>query len=217
MSLSPNQRDIIKRLRFDVVTLLAHALGRPAEDGKTVRAYDLKLISTAISSFRSETLRIIRDSSMTAKARRGLAGGVQLGFTETNVIDYIHVISRLGDDMNDIAIGHIAAFGHYSGLVPYAFGEPYPSERISQTVAILRVIKHLERNDIDMWVWDDEGEGSASYPFIHDSNLRDLVLNSGEHREAVVSIITERSIFDADEISEMIALDNHTALLGGTL
>lgn len=203
-----NQRAETKRLRFKAVSLLAPSL----EDSgisydEEVRADELRTISTAISTFFPETLRLITESNMSPAARTRLAGVVYYGWTEAETTDYIHLTRFLGEEMafeSGIALGHIRAFEHYAGLIAHTIGEPYSAERAGQIAAIFRVTSHLQRNGVNVWQKHVEANADRSYLFIHDSKLSGLVLNSGLNREAVVRVITERNIIDADEIMSII-------------
>jgi len=102
-----------------------------------------------------------------------------------------------------------------SELCPQGENGEYPAERGEQCLALVKVMKYMEdRQFYRLFIRDKMYR--VEYPYISDDKLRQLVINAGADREAVVNLIIDRGLLDADHIQELVR-GTHSSLLEGTL
>jgi hypothetical protein len=203
----------------------AYADTQSIQPGVQERAYKHTLddMSMAMEYFSPETLQRITGTKLHINIKIALVNGISDDWKEETVNDFLCA----AEVMNGVGMYHkdmqafAAAFKRYTGLKPFENGH-YPEERASQITAISTVIQHMLENphnlsDIDVWEeFMDEGEW-VEVPYLKDAKLRELIVTSEKDRDAIVNLITERSIFDADQIIELLTLSEQTALREGTL
>jgi hypothetical protein len=158
----------------------------------------------AIKSFTTETLNRLSEFSFSRDQRETITSGFFFfDWDEAIANDYLamtraeefHIITADIDK-------HIDALKFYDGVVPHS-GGAYPEERAAQVVAITRVLCYMHNQDENILVtFKDEGSWKL-LPFINEPKLRELLVKSPQ-RDAVVSIVIERGIMDADVITAML-------------
>jgi hypothetical protein len=99
-------------------------------------------------------------------------------------------------------------------LVPQGENGEYPEERGAQCVALVRVMRHMEQKQV--YRAFRRGEDGMDYPFVSDDKLRQLVIGAGADREAIVQLILDRNILDADHLVELVS-STHPSLVEGGL
>lgn len=171
----------------------------------------------------AETIQRITGPGMTSDHRLILVNGLSDGWSEDTINDFMHAASVMEDtgmyykEMKE----YLISFEYYSDLAPTKGGH-YPQERADQITALTKVLRHMFKNphnrpDIDMWKeFENDGEWEE-VPYLKDDKLRALLLTSGRNRDAIIDIITERSIFDADQIVGLLNMSDSTVLKSGNL
>lgn len=214
-----------------LATAASHRLAQEYADSQSSsaviyeKAYELALNDALpiLKKCSPETIQRITGPGMTSDRRLTLVNGLSDGWSEETINDFMHVTGVMEDagmhykEMKDYLISF-----EYNSELALTKGGHYPEERASQITAITKVLWHMYRNphninDIDMWhEFYNEGEWEE-VPYIKDDKLRALILTSRHDRDAVVDIITERSIFDADQIVDMLSTNDTSALRAGNL
>lgn len=164
---------------------------------------DHDLFRNAIMSFSPETLNRIIGFGLVDWQKAELCGGLTIyDWDESSTNDYLSM-SPVGvaDTLYDID-KHLDALKFYKGMVQQSRNN-YPSERAEQIVAVATVLLHMQNRGDNMLVpFRDDGSWK-SLPYINHAPMRDLLVDS-PHRNAVVKIVTERDITDADLIVTML-------------
>jgi hypothetical protein len=134
---------------------------------------------------------------------------------ERSINDFLVLADVMADDgIEEIVVNHyLRSLVHYQGLVPQGEDSEYPEERRSQCTAIVRVMHHMNRSGMDLHVEAENGTGIA---YIKDDALRELLLSEEVDREALVHVIIESCVFDADQVKNL-AETVHPSLLSGAL
>ena len=229
---SKSERVVEERLRLDAVTRVFTAL--MASYGEHHDPPDINVISATVRSFHPITLHSICSPDLDISVTTALANGIKNGWGEMTVNDYLNTAKILDDD----GLNHkgkpflhptlIASLRYFPEFVAYGDVRLEEracriKERASQTMAVMKVIMHMYRNphnlpDIDLWhEFLDTNDEWEEVPFIDDAKLRALILTSDYDRDTVVEIITTRSIFDADQIIDMLTTGGSAPLMKGTL
>lgn len=170
-----------------------------------------------------ETLLKISGPTMNENRRSVLANGLGDGWDEAMVNDFMNVVPIFEDNgyyykqMKDFLIG----LEYVKELDGMNRGK-YPEERASQTTALIKVLAHMDKNPhniqgLDPWEQFHLEDYFEEAPYIKDEKLRKLILSPDYDREAIVDIITERSIFDADQIIAMLEIRESGPLMTGAL
>jgi hypothetical protein len=190
-----------------LITEAVHLLTSPM-------SVDHDLFRNAIKSFSPETLNRITGFGLVDWQKAELCGGLTIyGWDESFTNDYLsmsHVgVSTLYDiDKN------LDALKFYEGMTQQS-GNNYPSERAEQIAAVATVLLHMQDRGDNMLVPFKDDESWKSLPYINYAALRNLLVDS-PHRNAVVKIVTERDITDADMIVTMLE-SGSPALIEGAL
>jgi hypothetical protein len=218
----------------NLANVAAHRIAQEWADSQSMGAMSAIIYETAfefafkdalagLKNCSPETLQRITGPGMTGDHRLTLVNGLGDGWSEETINDFMHAASVMNDtgmyykEMKD----YLISFEYYSELEPTKGGH-YPEERAHQITAITKVLRHMHTNphnisDIEMWhEFYNDGEWEE-VPYIKDDKLRALILTSAHDRDAIVDIITERSIFDADQIIEMLSANDTSALRAGNL
>lgn len=177
--------------------------------------HDVVSIREAIKSFSPATLNRITGFGLRDWQREELLGGmIFFGWNESCANDYLSM-SPIGMSctLSDID-KHIDALRFYEGMVQQS-GETYPEERADQIVAIVRVLLQMHERDENILVPFNDGGTWKLLPYLNYAPLRDLLVHSPQ-RDAVVKIVIERDIMDAELITEMISTAS-PSLIEGTL
>jgi hypothetical protein len=112
---------------------------------------------------------------------------------------------------------YIRGFQQYEGLAPIDEHGTYPDERLEQCTQITDIILamiEVPLSDDSLSYTDDKDEWT---PFIMDEKLRTLLLASEYDRTTVFGLITERRLFNADDITAILDQKINPALAEGTL
>jgi hypothetical protein len=169
--------------------------------------------ASCIEALSNRTLSLFLDPALSWRVVDTAAKGIFKHWDDQMVSDFLPNAGVLqGDDaVNSSQLNTITRYlqvlKHYDGLAP--FGEQHAAERAQQVSAILKVTTHVVSNgsqDIRRAMsLDVEGdEGYRTVVYVNDDKLRDLLLGSAYDREAVVGIITQRNIYDADHIISLL-------------
>lgn len=213
-----------QQLVKDVADILSHSIEfNPEVTEEEVGETYVECLQL-IQSFSSETLHRIIGPSMSAEKLYDLVDWGYLSWSETKLNDYLHLTDLLETDsisQNQIT-PYIDALACYPQITPPLEDGHYPEERASQVRAVFRVTRHMlnSHNRIeDLIIYKnirDDDPNWKQIPFIKNPGLRKLLLSSDCDREALVSLITTRSIFDPEALKEMLAATS-PALLSGCL
>lgn len=216
----------------NIVNTVSHRLAQEWADSQSnngldhERAYNFALQDSreAFGKCSPETIQRVYGPEMTPGLRLSLINGLSDQWSEGNINDYMS-IAQAADELEmyykEVKL-FLAAFEYFKEIDPYE-GGPYPEKRAKQVDALTRVLWHMYRNphnlpDIDIWEeFKDKHDEWEEVPYIKDEKLRALILTSGHDRDAIVEIITERSVFDADQIMEMLSANDASALRAGNL
>lgn len=142
--------------------------------------------------------------------------------------DYLHLAHCFPAEDNgsrtaDVVLA-LYSLDKYEGLTPIGPLFEYPQKRVEQCTAILTLVEHFEQihNDgtideypMDVEIFDSHMKyGSLSYIVemtssgfvrtIEDPTLRRLITAPDTDLNALTALVTERSIYRADEITELL-------------
>lgn len=135
---------------------------------------------------------------------------------ERTVNDFLILADVMADDgVDDIVADHyLRSLVHYEELVPQGEDGEYPDERRSQCIAIVRTVHQLSISGMGIFVAAEDG--GTGFAYIKDDALRELLLSEEVDREAIVQVIVESGIFDAEQVKSL-AGTVHPSLLNGAL
>ena len=168
-----------------------------------------------ISSYAASTLERILDSDPVSYTQLGEV--LFEGWDERFVNDFIALAPLVlrprwwtsGDSQRCLE-----GFAYCDGLTPLGESGEYPAERFEQCKALYTVTMHLVHRGENVREFTGSGK---EINVIKDERLRNLLLSSELDRDVVVSIITERDIFNPDHIRELMNMDVRLPLLDGRL
>lgn len=175
--------------------------------------------------FKSKIINGLREfSDLTLDRLEGVqppVGGVVAGFLlakhdEHTVNDFLAVLEVFKrEQMTQTAMEqYLWSLRVCEELIPQGDNGEYPVERGEQCVALVRVMRHMEqKQEYRLFL---RGEDGMDYPFLSDDKLRQLVIGAGPDREAIVEMILERGILDADHLVELSS-GVHSSLAEGGL
>lgn len=113
------------------------------------------------------------------------------------LVDFFEENHMLGIETNH----YLETLAHFDDLVPQDEDGHCPDERRDQSIAVITVARHMRRRGMMPVTRDADGKQIS---FIKDDKLRELLLSGEHNRDAVVRIIVERHIFNADQIVELM-------------
>jgi hypothetical protein len=145
---------------------------------------------------------------------------------EAYVNDLLHLSGKMTENgmYLDFSTNYILGLQKYEGLTPVATDGSYPTERYSQSIALLRVTDKIWR-----MVSSDQADESAldyvpddfmrySEPRIADKELVSFILTSSESdRERIVTLVEDRSVINADDIKILLEDGSTSSLSSGVL
>jgi hypothetical protein len=194
----------------DAADLLSHSF--PDPEITEAEIADLYVeFSNVVSLFSDETLQRLVAPGRTPRQLYVLVDWEYLWRSETQINDLLHMMSvqELSQHKRDDIEALMKALGYYE-LVKPAHGR-YPAERADQLKAIVRVTVHMQRNPHNVRGINMEKTVRVNkstwhtIPYIKDRELRELLLDSASDRDALVNLITTRSLFDAKALKEMVS------------
>jgi hypothetical protein len=181
---------------------------------------------TNVRSFSDRTLSLFCDPDQNPKWRTTAAKGIFSLWDDQMVSDYLSNAYLLQGDSGmttsynlDIIAGYLRVLPHYKELAP--LGAQHADERAQQTAAIFKITFHVKATGSPelrrAMALDIKGDiRDYSLPYINDDRLRALLLTSTYDREAVLNIVTQRNIYDADHIVALLN-DISAPLVTGSL
>jgi hypothetical protein len=167
----------------------------------------------ALTTYSDTTLERIQNHPWSHEAASSLVVNISINWNETTVNDYMAAAVALNfPEGYGIDNQHADSWHLYPDLHPANNGGDYPAERLSQIVALYRVIEAMDAKDLRPY-YDGEQTNHIGDYYLNDDNLREFVLHPHEpyKREDIVEIITTHDVFDPERIKAM--LDNGTASL----
>lgn len=208
----PPPVDHVQRLT-DCATRLYIEVNRGAKRASNVERRVITNIRDSLGGLNVATLE--RIEVMDSRHTHTLLNMV-LSLRDERVINDFMVLADVmaDEEIDDTWTNHyLRSLVHFQGLVPQGEDNEYPEERRDQCIAIVRVMDHMRRCGIDLHFDDGSSSGAA---YINDDNLRELLISGEGDREAMVRVIIESSVFDADQVKSL-AETVHPSLLGGAL
>lgn len=176
-----------------------------------------------LMKFSDESLTRITGPDMNRERRAALAELLVDGLKEEACNDFMQVaglmeVYHLSYDQKKEFLSGLA---HYEELPNFKEGH-YPEERATAVVAIMKVVLHMHENPhnrdgLDIWEEFRDGKRLKKVPYLKDEKVRRLLTCATVDRDAVVDIITKRSLFDADQIVDMLTMNDASALRDGNL
>lgn len=200
-------RSAISSLRY------AFAKGKVSE--RTANTYINKAEPT-LATYSDPTLERIQNHPWSSDTASTLAINTYINWTETTVNDYMAAAVALnltgGHGISDL---HADAWHLYPDLHPANNDGDYPAERLSQIVALYRVIEAMDAKGLRPYYDGPQTNGIGNY-YLKDDNLREFVLHPEERykREDIVDIITTHDVFDVDRIKAMLDNGNRSLSSG---
>lgn len=125
--------------------------------------------------------------------------------------DFLHLCDFLEEQEIEEVIfsDYVRGFQQYKNLHPIAEDGSYPETRLEQCKVLTRVLLtmvdmvdggHLREEDV-------RADSEPWTPFIRDERLQNLLLKEDTDVPAVMKVITERRIIDADHIQAILTRD----------
>jgi hypothetical protein len=171
-------------------------------------------ISTGLSGF--SDLALTRIEGMHPAAHSALAGLLLEKHDEHTINDFLAVMDVMKQERmtQGEMEQYLWSLRVTDELVPQGENGEYPIERSEQCLALVRVMRHMEKKkSYRLFLRDGAG---LEYPFISDDKLRQLVIGAGDKREMIVQLILDRNILDAEQLRELCS-EVHPSLIEGGL
>lgn len=170
-------------------------------------------INAVLSEFSDRSLSRLENAQTSGDGP--LAGLLLEKHDECTINDFLAVMSIMERDRmtsSDIE-SHLWSLHECKELVPQGEDGEYPVERGEQSLALVKVMRHL------LWEQPDSlallcGEQGMQYPVMNDDKLRKLV--TGADREVIVQLILDRNIVDPEQLMELSS-SSHASLVQGNL
>jgi hypothetical protein len=170
-----------------------------------------------LSSFSPETLLRIKNKGLNETRAMQIADLINNGWGEAETNDFISLVDFF--DQEDFYGGDVLWFmeylPHYEGITP-ATANDYPEERSSQINAIVAITYDMQLTNNSFLKAIKLKPGSPESPAVPD-DLYELLLNPEYDREAVVRVVRERSVYDAETIKHLIDSGVTTPLGDGVI
>lgn len=207
---SPEREQLLGR----VFTIVAKANFDSGDPTSQMIDLTVDICGASLNKFSDYTLSLLCDPALNANWRTTAAKGIFMLWNDQKISDYLSNAYDLQGDSNmtnsnslNVIDEYLRPFPHYKELAP--IGAEHATERAQQTAAILRVTFHVKAIGSPelrrAMVLDVKGDISeCRLPYINDEKLRALLLTSAYDREAVLDIVTQRNIYDADHIIALL-------------
>lgn len=184
----------------------------------------VNIVGSRINDLSNNTLSLLCARSLQSNWRKTASLGALRLWDDQKVNDFINNASILqgkskrieGLDLFKVE-EYLRLLSHYDGLAPAG-----SVRRAEQTSMILQftkqVVAHGSPEVLSKMVLDIKGDLTGiSLPYVHDESLRGLLLNPGRHRGALMELVTQRRIFDGENLSALLEMSATSALREGAL
>jgi hypothetical protein len=207
---SPEREQLLGR----VVIAVAKANFDSGDPTSEMIDLTVNICGASLNRFSNYTLSLVCDPALNANWRTTAARGIFMLWDEQKISDYLSNAYDLQGDSNmtnsnslNVIDGYLMMLSHYKELAP--LGAEHAVERARQTAAILKVTFHIKATATpeirQNMILDIKGDiRDYHLPYINDDKLRALLLTSTYDREAVLAIVTQRNIYDADHIVSLL-------------
>lgn len=159
--------------------------------------------SAAITGYSEATLLRIINFPWGRYSAKDFTSNIAENWTETTANDYMEVTVA----MNSLGVSpdHANSW-HLYDLHPANNDGDYPGERLSQLVAIVTLIEHMQYGALDFYpYWHDPVTGEVESTYLPQEDLRDLILNPGPYnREDIVELVVSHDAYDAERIKAIL-------------
>lgn len=216
------QSEPLLYLRCDAAIFLAHFCRVDSKDYQS----EYELLAKGLDKFSSDTLRKI--NGLREAPEQHTALNVYREVREKNPSEeYVRDLIQLSEHLSKRMEGsHEAVYvlGRYEGLCPMGTDGSYPEERYSQQAALIDATQVISDLIACLEISSSAIEhvkllGRRDFsPRIADRKLVSLILRSPQDdRERIIRIMRERSVADADTITDLMNGGGHCALADGAL
>jgi hypothetical protein len=161
-----------------------------------------------LASYSDATLERVLEHRWTGEAAEAFLIKIAQQWTETTANDYMEAAStlRLTNWNRDFAL-HAASWQLYPTLHPANNEGDYPAERLSQIIALTRIVDFMQHHErgFDPYVYDERTKEIFS-TYLRPDDLREFVLNPEQpyNREDIVNVILTYDAFGVDHIKDIM-------------
>lgn len=208
--------------RSQYLTSAAKVLRDAITNGSYLLSVDRCLNSAepVLATLSNATLERIHNHPWSTRAAENFAMRLGEGWDETMANDCMATSAAL-DLTNEYGMDsmHLFAWRYlYPELCPSNNDGDYPEERLSQLVALHRIVTYMEEKTTLQPYFTDEATGEIKGLYINDAELREFVLypQAPYTREAITEMVVTNGTFDVARIKAMID-SNSPSLSSGVL
>lgn len=160
----------------------------------------------ALTGYSDATLHRVINFPWSKHSVKDFIHKISKKWNETTANDYMEVTAA----MNSLGIDTLhAASWHRYDLHPANNEGDYPEERLSQLVAIVTVVEHMQYGafDFDPY-WSNPVTDDIESTYLPQDDLREFILHPGPYnRDDIVDVILSHDAFDAERIKAILDFD----------
>ena len=179
---------------------------------ESIRAF-VTVAASTIAAYSNHTLKLLSNPSLDSASLKIAKTGIISQWDDQQVSDFLsnsELLKELTSISNGLSMmeSYLKMLSYYEELSP--LGSP---ERARQTAAILTFAMYAHKNasleDRKGMVLNVKGSiREFTLPYINDRKLRELLISSERAQEAVMDIVTQRSIFKAEHILALLDIES---------